>query len=203
LFVCEGNPDERNTDRSQQLSGQNWLITPAALAEGESPPATILDQQWLLVLAGVVEADLEGNSNSDWLNETVSFLPGNDVSLGIGLNTGPLNWAINHYSIQRPSLDPKDYSAVFSLQGWAPFASLSAIFDQDQSINAGFAVKLWRPRHLLTGVNIVANQPINNVFTGINVDVGVRDNDAWILKFRYNITFLGTIALAASGSLEP
>jgi hypothetical protein len=60
-----------------------------------------------------------------------------------------------------------------------------------------------RPRHFLTGINIVTNQPINNVFTGINVDVGVRDNDAWILKLSYNITLLGTIAFAASGSLEP
>jgi hypothetical protein len=44
-------------------------------------------------------------------------------------------------------------------------------------------------------------QPINNVFTGINVDVGVRDTDAFILKLSYNITLLGTIAFAASGSL--
>jgi hypothetical protein len=185
------------------FSGQNWLITPAALAVGESPPAKILDQKWLLVLTGVVEANLQGNSTSQWLNETVSFLPGNDLSLGLGLNTGPLNWAINHYGIPRPSPNPKDYSAVFSLQGWAPFASLSAIFDQGPSIDAGFAVNVWRPRHFFTGVNLLTFQPINNIFTGINVDVGVRDTDAKILKLGYNITLLGTIVFAASGSLGP
>jgi hypothetical protein len=184
------------------FSGQNWLITPAALAVGERPPRTILDQKWLLVLSGVVEANLQGNSTSAWLNETVSFIPGNSVSLGFGLNEGPLNYAINHYSIPRPSTNPKDYDVVFSVQNWAPFACLSAIFDEHQSIDAGYAVNVWRPRHFLTGVKYPdVTQPINNVFTGVNVDVGVRDTDAKILKLSYNITLLGTIAFAASGSL--
>jgi hypothetical protein len=185
-----------------KFSGQNWLITPAALAVGESRPATILDQKWLLVLSGVVEANLKGNSNAAWLNQTVAFIPGNSVSLGIALNEGPLNYAINHYSIPRPSQNPKDYTTVFSVQNWAPFASLSKIFDEHQSIDAGYAVNVWRPHHFLTGVKYPqVTQPINNVFTGINVDVGVRDTDAFILKLSYNITLLGTIAFAASGSL--
>jgi hypothetical protein len=185
------------------FTGQNWLITPAALAVGESPPKTILDQKWLLVLSGVVEANLQGNSNAAWLNQTVSFLPGRSVSLGFGVNEGPLNYAINHYSIPRPSTDPKDYDVVFSVQNWAPFASLSSIFDEHQSIDAGYAVNVWRPRHFLTGVKYPdVTQPINNVFTGINVDVGVRDTDAFILKLSYNITLLGTIAFAATGSLQ-
>src|ERR1700730_9450441 len=118
------------------FSGQNWLITPAALAVGESRPRTILDQKWLLVLSVGVEANLQGNSNAAWLNQTVSFLPGRSVSLGFGVNEGPLNYAINHYSIPRPSTDPKDYDVVFSVQNWAPFASLSSIFDEHQSIDA-------------------------------------------------------------------
>ena len=184
------------------FSGQNWLITPAALAVGESRPRTILDQKWLLVLSGVVEANLQGNSTSAWLNQTVSFLPGRSVSLGFGVNEGPLNYAINHYSIPRPSPDPKDYDLVFSVEGWAPFAALSAIFDAHESIDAGYAVNVWRPRHFLHGVKYPdVTQPINNVFTGINVDVGVRDTDAFILKLSYNITLLGTIAFAATGSL--
>jgi hypothetical protein len=59
-----------------QFAGQNWLITPAALAVGESPPKTILGQKWLLVLSGVVVTNLQGNSNAAWLKETVTFLPG-------------------------------------------------------------------------------------------------------------------------------
>ena len=156
----------------------------------------------MLVLSGVVEANLQGNSNATWLNQTVSFLPGNSLSLGLAINEGPLNYAIDHYSIPRPSQDPKDYDTVFSVQNWAPFACLSAIFYQSESINAGYAVNVWRPRHFLTGVKYPqVIEPINNVFTGINVDVGVRDNDAFICKLSYNITLLGTIAFAATGSL--
>ena len=40
------------------FAGQNWLITPAALAVGENPPASIHDQKFLLVLSGVVIANL-------------------------------------------------------------------------------------------------------------------------------------------------
>ena len=50
------------------FAGQNWLITPVALAVGEHPPASIHDQKWLLVLTGVVAANLQGNSTSHWLN---------------------------------------------------------------------------------------------------------------------------------------
>jgi hypothetical protein len=184
------------------FSGQNWLITPAALAVGESPPRTILDQKWLLVLSGVVEANLQGDSNATWLYQTVSFLPGRSVSLGLEVDEGPLNYAIDHYSIPRPSLDPKDYYIVFSVENWAPFACLSSIFDQNESINAGYAVNVWRPRHFATALKYPqTSEPINNIFTGINVDVGVRDNDAFILKLSYNITLLGTIAFAATGTL--
>lgn len=185
-------------------SGQNWLITPAALAVGESPPTTILDQKWLLVLSGIVEANLQGNSNAAWLNQNVSFLPGNSPSLGIEIDQGPLNYAIGRYSIPRPSDNAADYYTVFSLEdgGWAPFVCLSAIFDQNESINAGYAVNDWRPNHFYQALKYPQiTEPINNIFTGINVDVGISDNDAFILKLSYNITLVGTIAFAATGTL--
>jgi hypothetical protein len=186
-----------------QFAGQNWLITPAALAVGESSPRAILDQKWLLVLSGVVVANLKGNSNAAWLRETVTFLPGNSLSLGIGPNEGPLKYAISHYSIPTPSQNPKDYDVVFSLEEWAPFASLSAIFDQSQSINAGYAVEVWRPRHFMHALKFPdITQPIHKIFTGISVDVGIRDNDAFILKLGYHITLLGRIAFAATGSIQ-
>ena len=37
--------------------------------------ASIHDQKWLLVLTGVVTANLQGNSTSHWLNANLSFLP--------------------------------------------------------------------------------------------------------------------------------
>jgi len=90
-----------------QFAGQNWLITPAALAVGQSPPQTILDQKWLLVLSGVVLANQQGNSNAAWLDETVTFLPGNSLSLGLGPSEGPLKYAIAHYSIPNAVARPE------------------------------------------------------------------------------------------------
>lgn len=172
------------------FAGQNWLITPAALAVGEHPPATIQDQKWLLVLSGVVFANLQGNSTANWLHETVSFVP----DMAGPSNSGPLNWAINRWAIPRPPASAGSYNTVFSLEEWAPFASLSSVFDQEQSINAGFAVDVWRPSPFQTGTDILTHRPVNNIFTGVNVDAAVRDTDAWIYRLGYNITLLGRIA---------
>jgi hypothetical protein len=169
------------------FAGQNWLVTPAALAVGEISPASIYDQKFLLTLSGVVMANLEGNSVSQWLYETLSFLP--DMAGPQG--SGPLNWAIARFGIPKPT-DP-NFKIGFSLEEWAPFASLSSIFDQDQSINAGFAVDVWRPTHFATGTDAFTHLPVGNIFTGIDVDVAVRDTDAWIFRLGYNITLLGKI----------
>ena len=169
------------------FAGQNWLITPAALAFGEQPAASIHDQKWLLVLTGVVTANLKGNSTSQWLNTNLSFLP----DMAGPSNSGPLNWAIGQYAIPKPV--GQNYTIAFALDEWAPFVSLSAIFDQDQSIDAGYAVNVWRPNHFATGVDALSNIPVGNIFTGVNADVGVRDTDAWILSLGYNITLRGQI----------
>jgi hypothetical protein len=170
-----------------EFAGQNWLITPAALAVGEVPPASIHDQSFLLVLSGVAIANLEGNSTSQWLRETLSFLP----DMAGPQNSGPLNWAIGRFGIPKPP--GQNISIGFSLEEWAPFVSLSSIFDQDHSINAGFAVDVWRPNHFATGTNAFTHAPVSNLFTGINVDVAVRDTDAWIFRIGYNVTLLGKI----------
>jgi hypothetical protein len=169
------------------FSGQNWLITPAALAVGEPPPASIHDQKWLLVLTGVVVADLEGNSTSQWLNANLSFLP----DMAGPNNSGPLNWAIGQYGIPRP--EGQNYGVGFVVDEWAPFVSLSAIYDQAQSIYAGYAINVWRPNHFATGVDAISDAQVGNIFTGVNADVSVSDTDAWILSLGYNITLRGRI----------
>jgi hypothetical protein len=168
------------------FAGQNWLITPAALAVGEHPPANIHDQKFLLVLSGVVIADLQGNSASDWLRETLSFLP----DMAGSQNSGPLNWAIGRFGIPKPS---GNFKIEFSLEEWAPFASLSSMFNQGQSINSGFAVDVWRPTHFATGIDAFTHAPVGNIFTGIDVDVAVRDTDAFLFRVGYNISLLGKI----------
>jgi hypothetical protein len=171
------------------FAGQNWLITPAALAVGEHPPANIHQQSFLLVLSGVVISDLEGDSSAQWLHESVSFLP----DMAGQNNSGPLNWAISRFSIPRPAGQPgQNYDVGFSLEEWAPCASLSSVFQRASIHRSGFALDVWRPAPCATGTDVFTNQTRGNIFTGI-VDLAVRDSDAWIFRVGYNITLLRKI----------
>ena len=111
---------------------------------------------------------------------------------------GPLNYAIDRYSIPQPSANSAAFAIEFSVEEWAPFASLSSIYNQDQSDNSGFAVDLWRPTPFTSGPDVVTNQTVSNLFSGIDVDVAVRDTDAWIYRVSYHITLLGKIVFIGS-----
>jgi hypothetical protein len=177
-----------------EFASQNWLITPAAAAVGETPPANIHDQRWLLVLSGVVIADLKGDNSGGWNRETVSFMPDMAGPDDPSATSGPLNWAISHYSIPKPAGSPgTQYLIRFSVEEWSPFVSLSAIFNQGQSINSGHAVDAWRPNHFGSGTDVLTGRPVSNLFSGVNVDLAVRDNDAWLFRLGYNVTLIGKI----------
>jgi hypothetical protein len=168
-----------------QCVSQNWLITPAALAKGQNPPANIYEQQWLLVLSGIASANLKGNSGAAWLTETITIIP--DMAGPPPTNSGPLNWAISHYSIPKPA-SSISYSTAFALDGWAPSASIGSVFNQDQSINSGFSVNGWRPTPFSSGDDVMTPRKVNKIFSGINADIAVRDSDAWLYNVNYNIT---------------
>jgi hypothetical protein len=187
---------EMPTKEVKVFAGQNWLITPAATAANESPPKQIQDQKWLLVLSGVAIVDIKGNSTAQWLREIVSMRP--------DLN-GPLHYAISRYAIPiPPGIDGINYIKGFQLEQWAPFAALSSIYNQGQSINSGFAVDVWRPNPFETGTDAFTNATLHNLFSGIQVDVAVRDTDAWLYRLSYNITLLGKIVFRKSHyHLEP
>jgi hypothetical protein len=162
------------------FAGQNWLITPAALAVGETPPQNISGQKFLLVLSGVGIADFKGNSTSQWLHETFRVFP--DLQ-------GPLKYAVNKYHIPLPATEALN----FQLEQWSPFAAMSSIFNQNVSNNSGFAVDAWRPNPFGSGTDAVTNQPVGNLFNGVLVDVAVRDTDAIMHRLSYNFTLLGRI----------
>ena len=175
-----------------EFAGQNWLITPAALAYGELPPSSPQEQKWLLTLTGVAIVNLTPNSNDGWLRETLQILP--DMNR-------PLSWAINRFSIPvqvssyRFEGIPGNQIPLFQLEEWAPFASIGSIFDKNQSINAGFAVDVWRPSPFLT-LQASGLPSIGQVFNGIRVDVAVRDIDATLHRVNYHITLIGKIVFA-------
>lgn len=79
------------------------------------------------------------------------------------------------------------------VEQWAPFAALSSVLNQHESINSGFAVDLWRPNPFVTKTDAFSGVPLDRLFTGIQVDVAVRDSDAWIHRVSYHITLLGKI----------
>jgi hypothetical protein len=65
-------------------------------------------------------------------------------------------------------------------------------------IYVGYAVDVWRPNHFATGIDAFSNAQVGNIFTGVNVDVRVRDRNAWILSLGYNITLRGRIVFTKS-----
>ena len=110
------------------FAGQNWLITPAALAVGEQPPPSIRDQKWLLILSGIVLANQRGDNSGSWNHETVSFIPDMAGPDAPTATSGPLNWAIARYGIPRPAgTVGQQYLVRFSVDEWAPFVSLSSV----------------------------------------------------------------------------
>jgi hypothetical protein len=183
------------TESVLNFAGQNWLITPAALAVNERKPRNISDQKWLLVLTGVGIIDLRGNNPNDWRRETLIIYP--DMQ-------APLQYAVNRYSIPKPvGLNTRP---DLDLEQWAPFAAVSSIFNKDSEIasqpprtDAGFAVDIWRPNSFFSTTD-AGGKPVNNIFTGIAVDVAVRNQRATLHRVSYHITLLGKIVfLVQSG----
>jgi hypothetical protein len=165
---------------------------------GEPPPANIQNQKWQLVLSGVVIADLKGDNSGDWNHQPVSFTPDMAGPDHPSATSGPLNWAISHYSIPKPAGSPGvQYLIRFSVEAWSPFVSLSAVFNQGQSINSGHAVNAWRPNRFGSGPDVLTGRPVGNLFSGLNVDLAVRDSDAWLFRLGYHVTLIGRIVFVA------
>ena len=171
------------------FAGQNWLITPAALALQEAPPQDIHAQKWLLTLSGVALVNLQGNSEAQWLRETLLLQP---------TLVDPMHFAIASHSIPRPAgTEGNAYSLAFQVEQYAPYASISAIFNQGVSNNSGFAVDVWRPNPFGSGTDAFSHHSVGNLFSGLQVDVAVRDTDAWLYRVGYNILLLGKIVFVA------
>ena len=124
--------------------GQNWMITPAALAVNEPPPARVSDQKFLLVLTGVCSLGLKGNQPHDWRRETAEIIPDYFT---------PLNHAIAQFGIPVPTIQGRSVSPMLQLDLWAPFAAVSSLWDQG-STDVGVAVDV-SPAALARAVGMV------------------------------------------------
>jgi hypothetical protein len=162
------------------FEGQNWLITPAALALNDPRPRDIHDQKWLLVLSGVVRAGLWGDEK----DPEVQILP--DVP-------SPCHYAINHHGIPRPpGAEGSQYNVAFQAELWAPFAAVSSSFNKDADYDQ-VGVRRWRPSPFRTGFDMFTGNPIHNIFDGIIVECVLIDSDIEIQWISYNIALLGKI----------
>lgn len=170
------------------FAGQNWLITPAASAANEPPPTDIRAQKWLLTLSGVGMVNLKGTSEATWLQETLLLRP---------TIIDPMHYAIATHGIPTPRSEGGQYTLAFQVEQWSPYASISSIFNENVSNNSGFAVDVWRPDHFDNGIDALSHQPVGNLYTGLQVDVAVRDTDAWLYRVGYNILLLGKIVFVA------
>jgi hypothetical protein len=166
------------------FAGQNWVITPEALAVSEDPPAKVEDQKFLLVLSGVAVVDFQGESTADWRRATLLIRPDVDA---------PMQHAIAEYGIPTPpGTSGAQYWTALQVEDWAPFAAPSAMFNKGVSNNSGFAVDLWRPNPFESKLGF-SNTMIGNLFSGVLVDVAVRDTDAVLHRVSYSVTLVGKI----------
>jgi hypothetical protein len=174
------------------FAGQNWLITPAALAVNEAKPATIADQRWFIQFSGVGILDLQGNNFDDWRREVLVIFPDVDA---------PLQFAISRHGIPVPTSSFGRVSPAIVVEQMVPYAAISSAFEQDprpigtqvSHTDFGFAVDDWRPNPFFSTTD-VHDQPVSNIFTGIDVDVAIRNTAAIIHRVSYQITITGTIA---------
>ena len=139
-------------------------------------------------------ADHKGDHSDRWNRQTVSFMPdmaGPDDPSPI---SGPLNWAIGQHAIPKPAGAPGvQYLIRFSVDAWSPAVSPSAIFNQGQSTNSGFAVESWGINQFGTGTDALTGRPVANLFGGVNAELAVREMDGWLYRVGYNITLIGKI----------
>jgi hypothetical protein len=176
-----------------EFDGQDWDIMPAARAVNEVAPANISRQRWLLVLSGVAIVTRRGKTSDDCPRDEIRIRP--DMR-------GPLDFAISRYGLARPQgTEGLNYEAGFQLRQWSPFAGLSSAFDQDQSVNGGFAVDGWRPSPFASGPDAFSGRQVNGLFAGIVVSAAARDSGAWLYRVGYNITLTGRIVFTQIGNV--
>jgi hypothetical protein len=144
---------------------QNWTITPTV------KPA----ENFTLVLTGVADANLSGRAEGFY--QTVILTP----------DDGPaIRYALTHFPAAESVFHPEIGSGheLFADQA-AVFVALSSILDEGSSSGVvGFAVNSW---------NLIGNSGLPQAFAGIEVQVGIVNDHAQLVRLSYHITLVGRI----------
>ncbi len=121
----------------------------------------VANNRHLVTLTGIAVIDYKGRTRDAWRRDR--------LLLGLRFPTGflpPGKW--------------------FKIEHWAPFVTINAIYNEDYSRNAGWAVDefgLSRPREMKVSNHI-----------GIWANLAVRDSDGVIFRVGYSLTVSGVAA---------
>jgi M6 family metalloprotease-like protein len=141
-------------DNPECFRSRHWLYTP------------LPDNRVVVNLTGIIVLRLDGldgykgQSSDGWRQDHLNII--------LGFPT--------HFFPKNPLMHLK-------VEQWAPFITLNAIYDQDNAVDAGWAVDDF-------GINLPVNKTI---FDGIALwaDLAVRDSDAWLYRIGYDVTVSG------------
>jgi hypothetical protein len=174
--------------RFSQVVTEDAIITPVGLAfRDPDKPTSMANQDWLIHFSGVGIVDLQGNNSNDWRRETLFLFP-NVTSL--------LQWAIGFYNIPVPTSSIGHVVAQIQVleQMVASYAAISSAFEKSSGgADFGFAVDRWWTNDFATGRDPNGNA-VPDLFTGINIDLAVRNTNAVIHRVSFQITIKGKIA---------
>lgn len=134
-----------------------------------------------LTFSGVALTNLKGNNDGSWNRDT--------IQLSIA-DMGFQKVFERAQSLLPPI--PANFIYGFVPLQWNAFASPNAMFDKEHSVNAGFAADRFSISKFI-GEN-AANQTLN-FLGGMNVDLAVKDKDAYIYRVGYFLTCYGYFEL--------
>jgi hypothetical protein len=155
--------NERNNDR--RFNDREGTTQVSIFVPGD-PNDDDWRDLWHVTLAGSVLVDLKG-TRQDWEKQT--------VEINIKFNRSALqNWKTSY---------------AFKIKEAAPFFTLNRIRNDHHAVNAGWEVGLFRLHEKLE-IQIHKNL-ITDDFIPLQVDIGVRDVDGYLVGIGYHLTMTG------------
>lgn len=150
------------TTQANCFTARHWMFLPIErVTAPPAPPAT--PYRGVITLSGVAIINLQGVTPNDWRRERVVLDLGEDYGKALAL--APWKPKPGHFF-------------TFVVEQWVPFVTVNARYNRGPANNDGSAVDAFSldPRQ-------------GNA--RINVDVAVRDSDAYIYRLGYTLTLYG------------
>lgn len=159
--------ESANPDR---FTSEHWLVAP--MDNNPNPN----QQKWLWTLSGIAIINLQGTTPASWTREHWNLVL--DVTIDRAFGQAGRRAAQENYLIFQP-------------ERWAPLVTPNAIYDAQQSVDAGFAVDDFALR-LDPTFDVLSGQTYQ-MLDGVQFSLAVRDSDAVLLRVGYTMNMYGRI----------